>query len=922
MAIPNGASIARNSNNVIYLVRGRFDLPTPIGDTGQPHDLLLEQVRTLLFGMSHDLGLDALGTNFAVLHDAQSAIGRHISMTQTIDGVPVFATHIRVQVDGGKVVQVRVSRYLDRPAQNVPVDDHDSTELSSEAILRVVKQAVGDEPATSQGSPIRVYYPCNDAELRLCYCVELATLTADCRYIVDAYSGQIYAKENIRVSVDATGRVYDPNPVVVANDNSLEEGVTPEAKLNSLMDSRTLKDVTRKGGKFTLKGPYCTIVNKRKPPIPPPQENDPKFAYDRQDNDFEAVNVYYHIDSLQRYIQQTLGITNVLNWSINADHHTEGGAFYSPSDKYLGFGDSGPTRPDRGEDGDVVAHEYGHAIQHDIVPGWGGINGATKRNEARAMGEGFGDILACVYYYETGGIFQPEVFEDWIFGADPPPGASHTGPGMRRVDGSKAYPGEKTTGARGDWVRHSFHANGEIWSATLWDAFIALGGSSSTAATRANVRKDFLRTLILHHFKLTGSDTMPDAAEAILETNTEDPEIRGRQIMELVNVFHDRNILVSEPGVDLWLKDRVSDVGSESVSGKFWDSPDLWVRNHEDDVEGHQTPKFGQDNWFYARVRNRGTETARAFVVTFESKLWQGTQFMYKDDFVPYISAAVGFNLAPGASTVVKARWPKDDVPSVGSHGCLLVSAYCPADEADTGKRVWEDNNLAQKNLTVVALKPAESADVPVRLGNIHNSGTDIHRIEVTRPIGRESLSISLFHPDRRLTSKLFRTTSETASDPATSASDTQWPEVASRRPALTVLESTRVRLTTSTGVRNDDNYGMEMYLQAGSKIVSTEQPPTRHSGDRHSTGGEAFFNIQADLIEAGADGSPTLIAMHPGRSAGFPIVLRSRFAPQLKIRITAPSDATSGEEYTIDVMQRNRDGSAVGGITVLVQVQ
>ena len=177
--------------------------------------------------------------------------------------------------------------------------------------------------------------------------------------------------------------------------------------------------------------------------------------------------IYYHVDNIQRYIRDALGIPNVMNWSIEADHHTVGSAFYSPSGKFLGFGDSGPNRPDRGEDGDVMAHEYGHAIHDDMVPGWGVFNSTTSRHEARAMGEGFGDALACILHQEGGGLFQPEVFEDWILAPA----------GLRRVDGVKQYPGEGTTGTTGDWV-NQVHSDGEIWSATLWSAYLAAGGTA------------------------------------------------------------------------------------------------------------------------------------------------------------------------------------------------------------------------------------------------------------------------------------------------------------------------------------------------------------------------------------------------------------------------------------------------------------
>ena len=158
---------------------------------------------------------------------------------------------------------------------------------------------------------------------------------------------------------------------------------------------------------------------------------------------------------------------------------------------------------------------------------------------------------------------------------------------------------------------------------------------------------------------------------------------------------------------DLYIRDASDDPGFDQYVGtRFWDSPDLWVRNADDGGMTHQSPKYDQDNWFYARVRNRGIGTAKTFVITFNVKVYAGTQFVYPEDFIPCTAAAVGFNLEPGESTIVKAKWPRSQVPPTGSHACLLVSVYTPTDEAPTGRHVWEHNNLAQKNLTAVDLVP------------------------------------------------------------------------------------------------------------------------------------------------------------------------------------------------------------------------
>ena len=284
--------------------------------------------------------------------------------------------------------------------------------------------------------------------------------------------------------------------------------------------------------------------------------------------------------------------------SINA-------AWFSPVDLGLHFSDSGPCRADRGEDGHVMFHEYGHAIQNNQVPGWGAVNPGTGRNETGAMGEGFGDTFACVYFSDHGAGFMREVFEQWIFG-------DTAIQGLRRVDGTKVYPT--------NWV-NQVHADGEIWSAALWNIFRTIGGDSADATTRQAARNALLKTVIISHHLMAANGTMPDGAEAVMNTHASLPEYRGKHLIEMLNSFHDRGLLRSQAGVDLWIRDDPAHTGTDPFAGTFWNSPDLWIRNADDNGTVHQAPEAGQDNFFYAQVRNRGTQTARAFVVTFNIKV-------------------------------------------------------------------------------------------------------------------------------------------------------------------------------------------------------------------------------------------------------------------------------------------------------------
>jgi hypothetical protein len=216
------------------------------------------------------------------------------------------------------------------------------------------------------------------------------------------------------------------------------------------------------------------------------------------------------------------------------------------------------------------------------------------------------------------------------------------------------------------------------------------------------------------------------------------------------------------PVPNLWIRDAPRHTGSESWGGRFWDSPDLWIRNKDDGGTTHQQPKYGQDNWFHARVRNRSaTAVARHFLVTFNVKVYAGTEFRYPSDFLPCIAAASGFDLGPGESTVVKARWPAAMVPPAGTHACWLASVITRSDHPVDGRHVWEDNNLAQKNLTVAKLAAGDWMVLPFVIDNLDPRKRRRFRLELLRPLGNVRLNAALFHPSvsafRKITGRYCR---------------------------------------------------------------------------------------------------------------------------------------------------------------------
>ncbi len=117
-------------------------------------------------------------------------------------------------------------------------------------------------------------------------------------------------------------------------------------------------------------------------------------AVTRSNGRFEALMAYFHIDRAQSYVQ-SLGFPNVLNSRIRANvdapipgPSTEDGQDNSYFDPLTGQLTFGTGWADDAEDGETIAHEYGHAIQDAQIPGF------PLTDSAAAIGEGWGDYLA------------------------------------------------------------------------------------------------------------------------------------------------------------------------------------------------------------------------------------------------------------------------------------------------------------------------------------------------------------------------------------------------------------------------------------------------------------------------------------------------------------------------------------------------
>jgi len=402
----------------------------------------------------------------------QSLLGSHSWYAQTYRGVPVlggfYAVHstgASASVDDGRRVVTgltSVSPGVARSSAATAAKGHGNARSSR---LVVVPGAAG-------------------ASATLAWQV---TTDQDKQVLVDARSGRVTRVTDERVLANGSGKVFDPNPVVALQNESLKDANNAD----SAVPASAYKTVTLANldGSGYLKGSWANVTNSKKGKNAGAFSSSLAFAYTRSDTRFEQVNSYYALDRVQTYIQG-LGFADVnheaQDLSINTT--TQDNSWYTPSQDTITVGTGGV---DDGEDQEVVWHEYGHAVQDDQVPGFG------SGSDAGAIGEGFGDYLAATM---SQGSSADTATTPWacVMDWDSTSYTSTTPHCIRRLDTTKTV--ANRTG--------EVHADGEIWSHALWDVNKAFGRDKAT------------RIILEAQFSYAPTTTWAAAAQKTVEAAT------------------------------------------------------------------------------------------------------------------------------------------------------------------------------------------------------------------------------------------------------------------------------------------------------------------------------------------------------------------------------------------------------------------
>jgi hypothetical protein len=471
--------------------------------------------------------------------------GRIVRLQQSVHGIPVLYGEVVLGFSEGGAMRWVRSSAISEPPQSL------NALIDRGRALGIANASIGDGTALRDAPTIRrVIYPSGAASV-LAWHVVLPTATppADWNLIVDARTGAVVDSWNAIADANSAS-IYDPSPVQTAgtfagfNDaNDANSTALTNARLTGFPLTRLNPSVD------TLKGDFADLTatgidqTGTLPYVPGAAHSATRdYNYMRADNRFEEASVYAAITGAQTKIQQ-LGFTDANNRSIPVDVHYDSvdNSFYSSDDHALHFGDGGV---DDAEDADIVLHEYGHSIQDNQVPGFGP---GVFDTEQGAIGEGFGDFFAGMYYLEHGnatyqanrryciGEWDATSYNDFT-GANNGSGCLRWIDGTNEFDGTDIgqYPGTPT----------EVHDDGRFWSAAMTCIFEGLGGNVAA-------RDQTLKLVLAQNAMLVPDESDNAFEDSVAALRVADQNMFGGADVDLINnCAFQRRLIATLPSGD------------------------------------------------------------------------------------------------------------------------------------------------------------------------------------------------------------------------------------------------------------------------------------------------------------------------------------------------------------------------------------
>ncbi len=407
------------------------------------------------------LNLNNERTTLKLNYVNESPGGFHYSFTQIFNGVEIYQSEMKVNVDRKNIVR----------------SVFDNSENTSGWVLNTTGATDNSVIALHPVTHLPVL-----AEKRI---------DTHSNEILEV-NGEIIFQHSLRSYFAApdslvSGKVFNPDPLTTSQNYYGAPYINNNDSTNASLDAE-LQTVTFKanfnGTQFTLESPYVRVSDFDLPAISPVASDTPYFYFNRSQSGFEDVNAFYHISKIQEHIH-SLGFTSA-DGLVEVDPHAVNGAdqsYFAPTyiPPRIFFGSGGV---DDAEDADVCVHEYAHFISESSSPG------SNTGHQRTSLDEGFGDYVAGSYSRDIN-TFN----EYWTFNWD-----GHNSFWKGRVlNTCRTYPDSLTT---------SIYRNGEIWASALF-------------AVNHDIGRNATDSLILEtHFNYAANISMADAALLLLEADT------------------------------------------------------------------------------------------------------------------------------------------------------------------------------------------------------------------------------------------------------------------------------------------------------------------------------------------------------------------------------------------------------------------
>lgn len=415
----------------------------------------------------------------------KSKSGETLRFQQMINNVPVFDTEIVIHFNPSGEVS-----FTDHNISKDLVQINVTPQISKEQAVAIADKEIGVSGMVSlQESNLFVYNKLETTKLVYRTITSFEEKPGTWEVVIDAINGNVLSVKDIAIYCGSectsahqhktntsgatkyfmpkeansalafesgTAMVFLSDPLsgaaVPYAGNYVDGNDADTAELNAQRVTVNLPQVDNTAGVYLLKSSYVEIKNLENPNKGLFTQANPNFLFTRNQDGFEAANVFYHTDNNLRYINETLGVTcrpltngGVL-WYDPSGLNGQDNSYYSAGRLVFGEG-----CVDDAEDGDVIWHELGHGL-HDWITG-------GSLSQVNGLSEGSGDYWAQSNSRSLNQWATTDAAYHWMFNWD----GHNACWGGRTTNYAAVYPGG---------LINQIHTDGQIWATVnmkIWD---------------------------------------------------------------------------------------------------------------------------------------------------------------------------------------------------------------------------------------------------------------------------------------------------------------------------------------------------------------------------------------------------------------------------------------------------------------------